>query len=155
MSFGDGAVKNKDLGSLTKLGSVGEPINEEAWHWFDEKIGHGNCPIVDTWWQTETGGFMISPIANITPLKPSWATLPLPGVQPVLMDEYNKVIEGSGVSGNLCIKFPWQLGMLRTTYGDHERCRTTYFATYPNLYFTGDGLPARRKRLLPYHRPCR
>lgn len=138
MSFGDDAVKNKDLSSLTKLGSVGEPINEEAWHWFDEKIGHGKCPIVDTWWQTETGGFMISPIANVTPLKPSWASLPLPGVQPVLMDEYGKVIEGSGVSGNLCIKFPWP-GMLRTTYGDHERCRATYFAAYENMYFTGDG----------------
>ncbi len=138
MSFGDEAIKNKDLSSLTKLGSVGEPINEEAWHWFDEKIGHGNCPIIDTWWQTETGGFMISPIANVTPLKPSFATLPLPGVQPVLVDEYGKLIEGNGVNGNLCIKFPWP-GMLRTTYGDHERCRTTYFAAYPNLYFTGDG----------------
>lgn len=138
MSFGDEALQKKDLSSLTKLGSVGEPINEEAWHWFDEKIGHGNCPIVDTWWQTETGGFMISPIANVTPLKPGYATLPLPGVQPVLVDEYGKVIEGTGVSGNLCIKFPWP-GMLRTTYGDHERCRTTYFATYPNMYFTGDG----------------
>lgn len=138
MSFGDDVVKNKDLSSLTKLGSVGEPINEEAWHWFDEKIGHGNCPIIDTWWQTETGGFMISPIANVTPLKPSFATLPLPGVQPILVDENGNEIEGNGVNGNLCIKFPWP-GMLRTTYGDHERCRTTYFAAYPNLYFTGDG----------------
>ena len=138
MSFGDDAVKNKDLSSLTKLGSVGEPINEEAWHWFDEQVGHGNCPIIDTWWQTETGGFMISPIANVTPLKPSYATLPLPGVQPILVDENGKEIEGNGVNGNLCIKFPWP-GMLRTTYGDHERCRTTYFATYENLYFTGDG----------------
>ncbi|MDB5004510.1 MAG: acetyl-coenzyme synthetase [Mucilaginibacter sp.] len=138
MSFGDDLVKGKDLSSLTKLGSVGEPINEEAWHWFDEKIGHGNCPIVDTWWQTENGGHMISPIAGITPLKPGYATLPLPGVQPVLMDEYGKVIDGNGVNGNLCIKFPWP-GMLRTTYGDHERCRTTYFATYPDMYFTGDG----------------
>jgi acetyl-CoA synthetase len=138
MSFGDDVVKGKDFSSLTKLGSVGEPLNEEAWHWFDEKIGKGNCPIVDTWWQTETGGFMISPIANITPLKPGYATLPLPGVQPILVDETGKEIEGNGVSGNLCIKFPWP-GMLRTTYGDHERCRTTYFATYPNLYFTGDG----------------
>ncbi len=138
MSFGDDAVKNKDLSSLTKLGSVGEPINEEAWHWFDEQVGHGNCPIIDTWWQTETGGFMISPIANVTPLKPSYATLPLPGVQPILVDENGKEIEGNGVNGNLCIRFPWP-GMLRTTYGDHERCRTTYFATYENLYFTGDG----------------
>ncbi|MBD1366969.1 acetate--CoA ligase [Mucilaginibacter sp. ZT4R22] len=138
MSFGDDVVKGRDFSSLKKLGSVGEPINEEAWHWFDEKIGQGKCPIVDTWWQTETGGFMISPIAGITPTKPGYATLPLPGVQPVLVDETGKVIEGNGVSGNLCIKFPWP-GMLRTTYGDHERCRTTYFATYENLYFTGDG----------------
>lgn len=138
MSFGLDEVKKHDLGSLTKLGSVGEPINEEAWHWFDENIGHKRCPIVDTWWQTETGGFLISPIANVTPLKPSFASLPLPGVQPILVDENGKEIEGNGVSGNLCIKFPWP-GMLRTTYGDHERCRKTYFATYENLYFTGDG----------------
>ncbi len=138
MSFGDDALKGKDFSSLKKLGSVGEPINEEAWHWFDEKIGQGKCPIVDTWWQTETGGIMISPIAGITKTKPSYATLPLPGVQPVLVDEAGKIIEGNGISGNLCIKFPWP-GMLRTTYGDHNRCRTTYFVTYPNLYFTGDG----------------
>ncbi len=138
MSFGDDVLKGKDFSSLKKLGSVGEPINEEAWHWFDEKIGQGKCPIVDTWWQTETGGFMISPIAGITPTKPSYAGLPLPGVQPVLVDENSQIIEGNDVSGNLCIRFPWP-GMLRTTYGDHERCRTTYFATYPNLYFTGDG----------------
>jgi acetyl-CoA synthetase len=138
MSFGDDLLKGKDFSSLTKLGSVGEPLNEEAWHWFDEKIGHKKCPIVDTWWQTETGGFMISPIANVTKTKPGYASLPLPGVQPVLVDEHGKIIEGNGVSGNLCIRFPWP-GMLRTTYGDHERCRTTYFATYPDLYFTGDG----------------
>jgi len=138
MSFGLDKVKDKDLSSLKKLGSVGEPINEEAWHWFDENIGKKKCPIVDTWWQTETGGFMISPIANVTPLKPGYASLPLPGVQPVLVDEKGEEIHGNGVSGNLCIKFPWP-GMLRTTYGDHERCRTTYFATYENLYFTGDG----------------
>jgi acetyl-CoA synthetase len=138
MSFGLENVDNKDLSSLKVLGSVGEPLNEEAWHWYDEHIGKKKCPIVDTWWQTETGGFMISPIANVTPLKPGYATLPLPGVQPVLVDEKGEVIEGNGVSGNLCIKFPWP-GMLRTTYGDHERCRTTYFATYQDLYFTGDG----------------
>ncbi|WP_214072679.1 acetate--CoA ligase [Mucilaginibacter sp. dw_454] len=138
MSYGDDFLKGKDLSSLTKLGSVGEPINEEAWHWFDEKIGHGHCPIVDTWWQTENGGHMITPIAGITPLKPGYASLPLPGVQPALFDEAGKEIEGNGVSGNLCIKFPWP-GMLRTTYGDHERCRQTYFATYPDMYFTGDG----------------
>jgi acetyl-CoA synthetase len=138
MSYGDGPLEGKDLSSLTKLGSVGEPINEEAWHWFDEKIGKKRCPIVDTWWQTENGGLMISPIAGVTPTKPGYATLPLPGVQPVLVDENGNEIVGNGVSGNLCIRFPWP-GMLRTTYGDHERCRTTYFATYPNMYFTGDG----------------
>ncbi|MGV8879444.1 MAG: acetate--CoA ligase [Sphingobacteriaceae bacterium] len=138
MSFGLDPLINKDLSSLTKLGSVGEPINEEAWHWYDEHIGHGNCPIVDTWWQTENGGIMISPIANVTPTKPGYATLPLPGIQPVLVDENGNVLEGNEVSGNLCIRFPWP-GMLRTTYGDHERCRTTYFAAYENLYFTGDG----------------
>lgn len=138
MSFGETPLEGKDLSSLTKLGSVGEPINEEAWHWFNEKIGKNCCPIADTWWQTETGGLMISPICNVTPTKPGYATLPLPGIQPVLVDENGKEIEGNGVSGNLCIKFPWP-GMLRTTYGDHERCRTTYFATYPNKYFTGDG----------------
>lgn len=138
MSFGEEPLKGVDLSSLRVLGSVGEPINEEAWHWFDEKIGKSKCPIVDTWWQTETGGIMISPIANVTPTKPSFATLPLPGIQPILVDEQGKGIEGNGVNGNLCIKFPWP-GMLRTTYGDHERCRLTYFSTYKDLYFTGDG----------------
>ncbi|RNL55523.1 acetate--CoA ligase [Pedobacter jejuensis] len=138
MSFGEEPLNGKDLSSIRVLGSVGEPINEEAWHWFDEKIGHGKAPIVDTWWQTETGGIMISPIATVTPTKPSFATLPLPGIQPILVDENGNEIEGNSVSGNLCLKFPWP-GMLRTTYGDHERCRQTYFATYENLYFTGDG----------------
>ncbi len=138
MGFGDEPLKGKDLSSLTKLGSVGEPINEEAWNWFNEKIGKGKCPIVDTWWQTETGGIMISPLAGITPTKPGHATLPLPGIQPCLVDENGLEIEGNGVSGNLCIKFPWP-GIIRTTYGDHERCRTTYFSTYDNKYFTGDG----------------
>ncbi len=138
MGFGDEPLKGKDLSSLTKLGSVGEPINEEAWNWFNEKIGKGKCPIVDTWWQTETGGIMISPLAGITPTKPGYATLPLPGIQPCLVDENGNEIEGNGVSGNLCIKFPWP-GIIRTTYGDHERCRTTYFSTYDNKYFTGDG----------------
>ncbi|MBA2610894.1 MAG: acetate--CoA ligase [Bacteroidetes bacterium] len=126
------------LNSLRVLGSVGEPINEEAWQWYHKNIGKEKCPIVDTWWQTETGGILISPIAGITPLKPGFATLPLPGIQPVLVDEKGKEILGNGVEGNLCIKFPWP-SIIRTTYGDHERCRTTYFATYPNLYFTGDG----------------
>lgn len=138
MSYGLGPVNHKDLSSLKKLGSVGEPINEEAWHWFKDNIGKGRCPIVDTWWQTETGGIMITPIAGITPEKPGYATLPLPGVQPILVDENGKELKGNGVSGNLCIKFPWP-GMLRSTYGDHDRFRKTYFSTYENLYFTGDG----------------
>ncbi|SHM32628.1 acetyl-coenzyme A synthetase [Chitinophaga jiangningensis] len=138
MGFGLGPVNHKDLSSLRKLGSVGEPINEEAWHWFKDNIGKGRCPIVDTWWQTETGGIMITPIAGVTKEKPGYATLPLPGVQPILVDETGKEIKGNGVNGNLCIKFPWP-GMLRTTYGDHERFRNTYFSTYENLYFTGDG----------------
>jgi len=138
MSYGTAPIKEKNLNSLKVLGTVGEPINEEAWHWYDENIGKKNCPIVDTWWQTETGGTLISNLAGVTPSKPCFATLPLPGVQPVLVDEQGEIIEGNGVSGNLCIKFPWP-GMLRTTYGDHERCRLNYFATYKNLYFTGDG----------------
>lgn len=138
MSYGLGPVNHKDLSSLKKLGSVGEPINEEAWHWFKDNIGKGRCPIVDTWWQTETGGIMITPIAGITKEKPGYATLPLPGVQPILVDENGKELKGNGVSGNLCIKFPWP-GMLRSTYGDHDRFRKTYFSTYENLYFTGDG----------------
>jgi acetyl-CoA synthetase len=138
MGFGLSPLQGKDLSSLRVLGSVGEPINEEAWHWFDEHIGKGKCPIVDTWWQTETGGIMISNLAGVTPSKPSYATLPLPGVQPMLVDENGQEIEGNGVSGNLCIKFPWP-SIIRTTYGDHERCRTAYFATYENQYFTGDG----------------
>lgn len=138
MSFGLEPLEGVDLSSLRVLGSVGEPINEEAWHWLDEEVGKKNCPIVDTWWQTETGGIMISPIAFVTPTKPSFATLPLPGIQPVLVDENGNEILGNGVNGNLCVKFPWP-GMLRTTYGDHERCKLTYFSTYENLYFTGDG----------------
>lgn len=138
MGFGLDYVKDKDLSSLKVLGSVGEPINEEAWQWFNKHIGKERCPIVDTWWQTETGGIMISNLAGVTPQKPAHATLPLPGVLPVLVDENGNELEGNGVSGNLCIKQPWP-GMIRTTYGDHERCRTNYFATYANMYFTGDG----------------
>jgi acetyl-CoA synthetase len=138
MGFGLDPIKGKDLSSLKVLGSVGEPINEEAWHWYNEHIGQNRCPIVDTWWQTETGGVMISNLAGVTPSKPSYATLPLPGIQPCLVDENGTEIEGNGVNGNLCIKFPWP-GMIRTTYKDHERCRQTYFSTYENLYFTGDG----------------
>jgi acetyl-CoA synthetase len=131
-------VKKHKMDSLKVLGSVGEPINEEAWHWYDEYIGKGKCPIVDTWWQTETGGILISPLAGITKTKPSYATLPLPGVQPVLVDSEGKELKGNNVEGNLCIRFPWP-SIIRTTYGDHERCRQTYFATYKGLYFTGDG----------------
>ncbi len=138
MAAGNEFVEGKDLSSLTKLGSVGEPLNEEAWHWYDQKVGKGNCPIVDTWWQTETGGFMISPIANVTPMKPSFPSLPLPGVQMQIVDEKGIVLEGNNVSGNLCIVFPWP-GMVRTTYGDHERFRNTYFTTYPGKFIAGDG----------------
>lgn len=131
-------VKPYKLDSLKVLGSVGEPINEEAWNWYHKNIGKEKCPIVDTWWQTETGGILISPIAGVTPTKPGFATLPLPGVQPILVDDKGNEIKGNGVEGNLCIKFPWP-SIIRTTYGDHERCRQNYFATYHNLYFTGDG----------------
>ncbi len=142
MTFGTEPIKGKNLSSLKILGTVGEPINEEAWHWYDENIGQKKCPIVDTWWQTETGGCLISNLAGVTPAKASWATLPLPGVQPLLVDEKGNEVtekdENGLMKGNLCLKAPWP-GILRTTYGDHERCRTNYFATYPNLYFTGDG----------------
>jgi acetyl-CoA synthetase len=138
MAFGLDYVNNKDLSSLKVLGSVGEPINEEAWQWYFKNIGKEKCPIVDTWWQTETGGVMISNMAGVTPHKPAHATLPMPGILPVLVDENGNEITGNGVSGNLCIKQPWP-GIIRTTYGDHERCRTNYFATYENMYFTGDG----------------
>ena len=138
MASGLDFVKPYSLDSLRVLGSVGEPINEEAWIWYNEHIGKCQCPIVDTWWQTETGGILISPLAGITETKPSYAMLPLPGIQPVLMDSGGMELDGNGVEGNLCIKFPWP-GMIRTTYGDHERCRQTYFDTYPNMYFTGDG----------------
>jgi len=142
MSFGTDPIKGKDLSSLKVIGTVGEPINEEAWHWYDENIGKKKCPIIDTWWQTETGACLISNLAGVTPSKVSWATLPMPGVQPLLVDENGNEVtekdENGIMKGNLCIKAPWP-GILRTTYGDHERCRTNYFATYPGLYFTGDG----------------
>jgi len=135
---GDEWVNSHDLSSLKVLGTVGEPINEEAWRWYHDLVGKGKCPIVDTWWQTETGGIMISPIAGLTPTKPSFATLPLPGVQPILVDPEGNELKGNGVEGILCIKFPWP-GMLRTTYGDHKRCYQTYFSAFPGLYLTGDG----------------
>ena len=135
---GDDWVTSRDLSSLKVLGSVGEPINEEAWRWYHDVVGKGTRPIVDTWWQTENGGIMISPLAGITPTKPSYATLPLPGVQPVIVSPEGDELKGNGVEGILCIKFPWP-GMLRTTYGDHQRCYQTYFASYPGMYLTGDG----------------
>ncbi len=138
MAAGDQWVKNRRLPSLRVLGTVGEPINEEAWHWYDEKIGKKRCPIVDTWWQTETGGMMITPLAGLTPTKPGYATLPLPGIQPCLVDASGQELTGNDVEGMLCLKFPWP-AILRTSWGDHERCRQAYFATFKNLYFTGDG----------------
>jgi len=138
MGFGLKPLEGKDLSSLKILGTVGEPINEEAWHWYDEHIGKKKCPIVDTWWQTETGGIMISNLAGITQSKPSYATLPMPGVALMLVDENGKEITGNPAAGNLCINAPWP-SIIRTTYNDHERCRQAYFSTYPNLYFTGDG----------------
>ena len=131
-------VKPYKLDSLKVLGSVGEPINEEAWQWYHKNIGKEKCPIVDTWWQTETGGMMIAPLAGITKLKPTYASLPLPGIQPCLVDAKGNELEGNDVEGNLCIKYPWP-AMIRTTYGDHKRCKEVYFSTYPGKYFTGDG----------------
>ncbi|MEX0594438.1 MAG: acetate--CoA ligase [Balneolaceae bacterium] len=131
-------VKKYDLSSLKVLGSVGEPINEEAWHWYHTHIGQERCPIVDTWWQTETGGIMISALAGVTPERPGYATLPLPGVEPVLMDENGQEMDGNDVSGNLCIKEPWP-AVARTIWGDHERYLKTYMSAYKGYYFTGDG----------------
>ncbi len=139
IGYGTEPIERHDLSSLKVLGSVGEPINEEAWQWYYTHVGKGNCPIVDTWWQTETGGIMISPIAGITPTKPAYATMPLPGIQPVIVNNEGQELKGNNVEGNLCVKFPWP-GMIRTTYGDHERCQNTYFSTYKGLYFTGDGV---------------
>ena len=138
MAYGTSYLEGNDLSSLKVLGTVGEPINEEAWYWYYENVGKSKCPIVDTWWQTETGGIMISNLAGVTPHKPTYATLPMPGVLPCLVDETGNELTDNGVSGNLCIKQAWP-GMIRTTYGDHERCRQTYFSTYKNMYFTGDG----------------
>ena len=138
MGFGLKPLEGKDLSSLKILGTVGEPINEEAWHWYHEHIGKQNCPIVDTWWQTETGGILISNVAGVTPAIPTYASLPMPGVEPVLVDENGNEVNANPASGNLCIKAPWP-AILRTTYGDHDRCRKNYFSTYPGLYFTGDG----------------
>jgi acetyl-CoA synthetase len=145
MAYGNEVVNPYALDSLRVLGTVGEPINEEAWHWYDEHIGKKRCPVVDTWWQTETGGILISPLAGITPTKPSYATLPLPGIQPAILDEKGMEIpernpDGTRMpaEGRLCMKFPWP-SIIRTTYKNHERCRHAYFEQYPGYYFTGDG----------------
>ncbi|MBC7426466.1 MAG: acetate--CoA ligase [Bacteroidia bacterium] len=138
MCEGTEIIEPYDLSSLKVLGSVGEPINEEAWHWYNENIGNSDCPLTDTWWQTETGGIMIASIAGITPSVPAHAGLPLPGIQPVLLDADGKELEGNDVEGYLAIKFPWP-GILRTTWGDHERCRLNYFDTFKGYYFSGDG----------------
>ena len=131
-------VQKFPLSSLKVIGSVGEPINEEAWHWYNDHVGGKRCPLVDSWWQTETGGIMISPLPFITPTKPTYASLPLPGIQPVLMDELRNEIEGNQVTGSLCIKFPWP-SIARTIWGDHQRYIDTYFKAFPGKYFTGDG----------------
>ena len=131
-------VEKHDLTSLKVLGTVGEPINEEAWHWYNDNIGKKNCPIVDTWWQTETGGIMISPIPFSTPTIPTYATLPLPGIQPALVDENGTELKGNLVQGKLCVKFPWP-SMARTIWGNHDRYRDTYFSAFKGMYFTGDG----------------
>ncbi|MDL1913123.1 MAG: acetate--CoA ligase [Bergeyella sp.] len=131
-------VKKRNLSSLKVIGSVGEPINDEAWHWYNDHVGKRKCPIVDTWWQTETGGILISPIPFVTPTKPTYATLPLPGIQPVLMDEKRNEIMGNQAEGNLCIRFPWP-SIARTIWGDHQRYKETYFTAFPGKYFTGDG----------------
>ncbi|GGH43934.1 acetyl-CoA synthetase [Mangrovimonas yunxiaonensis] len=131
-------VEKYDLSSLKVLGSVGEPINEEAWHWYNDVVGKNKSPIIDTWWQTETGGMMITPIPFVTPTKPTFATLPFIGVQPALMDETGNELKGNQVEGRLCIKFPWP-GIARTIWGNHQRYKDTYFSTFENMYFTGDG----------------
>ncbi|GLR15741.1 acetate--CoA ligase [Portibacter lacus] len=138
MACGNNWPDNYDLSSLKLLGSVGEPINEEAWHWYDEHIGKKNSPIIDTWWQTETGGIMITPLPGITDAKPTFASYPLPGIQPILLDSDGNILEGNNVEGLLCVNFPWP-SILRTTYGDHARCKLTYFSAFPGYYFTGDG----------------
>lgn len=141
-------VDKHDLSSLKVLGTVGEPINEEAWHWYNDHVGKQKSPIVDTWWQTETGGIMISPIPYSTPTIPTFATLPLPGIQPALMDEHGNELKGNQVEGRLTIKFPWP-SMARTIYGNHDRYRETYFSAYKNMYFTGDGA---RRDAVGYYR---
>lgn len=138
MAHGTDIVNQYDLSSLKVIGSVGEPINEEAWQWYHEHIGKKECPVVDTWWQTETGGIMLSGLGDLSPMNPTHAGYPLPGIQPVLLDADGKEIKENDKEGYLCMKFPWP-SILRTTYGDHERCKNTYFSNYEGYYFTGDG----------------
>ena len=138
MAHGTEPVDRYDLSQLRVLGTVGEPINEEAWEWYDEHVGKTKCPIVDTWWQTETGGILITTLPGVLSQKPTFAGYPMPGVQPVLLNADGEALPSGEDAGRLGIKFPWP-SILRTTYGDHERCRNTYFSTYPNYYFTGDG----------------
>ncbi len=139
LAQGEQWVDKYEMPSLRVLGTVGEPINEEAWHWYHDHVGKGRCPIVDTWWQTETGGIMISPLAGVIPTKPAYATLPLPGIRPVIVDNDGQKLYGKNVEGNLCIEFPWP-GMARTLWRDHQRYKQAYFSTFPGLYFTGDGV---------------
>lgn len=134
----EGFVTKYDLSSLKILGTVGEPINDEAWHWYNELVGNKRCPITDTWWQTETGGIMIAPIPFVTPTNPTFATLPMPGIQPALLDEKGMELKGNQVEGSLCIKFPWP-SIARTIWGNHQRYKETYFSAFKNYYFTGDG----------------
>jgi len=138
MAKGDEWPAKYDLSSLKLLGSVGEPINEEAWHWYDKHIGKGKSPIIDTWWQTETGGIMITPLPGITDTKPTYASYPMPGIQMIFVDNEGNELHGNDIEGLLCVKFPWP-SMIRTTYGDHERCRQVYFSSFKGMYFTGDG----------------
>jgi acetyl-CoA synthetase len=139
IALGQQWVEDVEMPSLRVLGTVGEPINEEAWHWYHDHVGKNRCPIVDTWWQTETGGIMISSLAGIIPTKPAFATLPLPGVQPVILDKDGNKLCGNSVEGSLCINFPWP-GIARTHWGDHERYKQSYFSQFPGYYFTGDGV---------------
>jgi acetyl-CoA synthetase len=139
MAEGQQWIEGIEMPSLRVLGTVGEPINEDAWHWYHDHVGGNHCPIVDTWWQTETGGIMISPMAGIIPTKPAFATLPLPGIQPVIVDTEGRNLCHKSVEGSLCIKFPWP-GIARTLWGDHERFKSSYFSQFPGLYFTGDGV---------------
>jgi acetyl-CoA synthetase len=138
MTFDERLIEKQDLSSLKLIGSVGEPINEEAWNWFFQKIGKSNSPLIDTWWQTETGGVMLSGLGGLSPMKPTYAGLPLPGINPVLLDAEGNEITTPNTEGYLCIKTPWP-SMIRTTFGDHERCKLTYFSHFKGYYFTGDG----------------